>query len=89
MEARSRSLAGPGLGAPFGLRTGLADVFELGMIDIQTGEGVYLSAVPYVIDLSWSAEGFILASMAEAASPSPPVRGVTTYPTRDPWPGVE
>jgi Tol biopolymer transport system component len=62
--------------------------FELGMIDIRTGEVVYISAVPYVIDLSWSAEGFILASMAEAASPSPPVRGVTTYPTRDPWPGA-
>ncbi len=62
--------------------------FELGIIDVRTGKVVYISAAPRVVDLSWSAEGFILASMAEAASPSPPIRGVTTGRTQDPWPGL-
>jgi Tol biopolymer transport system component len=63
-------------------------LLEIGVIDVRTGKVVYLSASPRVVDLSWNAEGVILASVAEAASPSPPILGVTTSPTQDPWPGV-
>lgn len=62
--------------------------FELGIIGVRTGRVVYISAAHGVIDLSWSAEDFILASVAEAASPSPPITGVSTDRARDPWPGV-
>ena len=76
-DARSRSSAGKGW-----------EHRELGIIDVLTGKVVYISAARRVLDLSWSAEDFILASVAETASPSPPISGVTTAPSRDPWPGI-
>ncbi len=70
-------LGGEGLGAS-----------KLGIIDVHTGKVVFISAARRVIDLSWSAEDFILASEAEGASPSPPITGVSTSATRDSWPDV-
>ena len=61
---------------------------DIGIVDVRTGEVVYLSTSPRAWDLSWDAEAFILASVTEGASPSPPIRGVTDPPSQDPWPGV-
>jgi Tol biopolymer transport system component len=65
---------------------GLGGVLDLRVVDIRTGEFVTFPAAPHVSDLSWDARGFILASVAAGASPSPPIRGVNT-PFQDPWPG--
>lgn len=73
-------VGGEGLGALTSLK--------LRIIDVRTGKVISIRALRHVVDLSWNAKGFFLASVAEAASPSPPISGVTTYPTRDPWPGL-
>jgi Tol biopolymer transport system component len=79
-----RSIAFVGGNGRYGFRSS----FDLGIIDVRSGEVVYISAPQRMWDLSWNAEGFIIASVTEGDSPSPPIWGVATPPTQDPWPGV-
>jgi hypothetical protein len=56
--------------------------------DVRTGKVVTIPVSASVWDLSWDAEGFIIASVTEDSGPSPPIRGAGFRPfTFDPWPG--
>jgi YD repeat-containing protein len=72
-------VAGEGLGA--------IGSMDIQVWDVRTGEVVTISTPSSVWDLSWDAEGFIIASVTADAGPSPPIRGDGTAPTLDPWPG--
>jgi Tol biopolymer transport system component len=62
---------------------------DIAIIDVRTGEVALLSTALPGWDLSWDAEGLIIASMGGEAPPSPPIHGVSTLRSYDPWPGVE
>ena len=67
-----------------------SDPSDIAIIDVRTGEVALLSKALPGWDLSWDAEGLIIASMGRGARPSPPIRLITTSPSSwDPWPGVE